>query len=537
MLVLFFSNLSALGLVNLNDTIKTNDLSYLKDNPSKNIKKVEIRVAVFSKTIYMVSCENAFYESLNDYSWIVGNTQYNFVVDKIYDKDVYSGKLSTKNFDVLVMPGGGAGGGCRKTKWQVNRPSVYLWRKNMINFIESGGGFYGVCGGTWFLCGFDKPPRSFAELKTHRSSLGVSCVKFERNEKPSRNMIFSQLIGNWDQIGAGAAYMLYSGWDFGPTQIYPSCLYINVTVNRDHAFFDDYLDDTVRISWSAGPRYVVPEEPDREVWVLARLPEEEFSDNESTRIHYWRYTGGIQGIIKGIFKHVKKDKSLFGIHLANSWYMASDWKKTDKIIETNCSNKPFMTAEIYPNENKSRIFLCSGHPEAGIFFGGEVIELPDTRSNNLYNGLIGWDNYSDPDETVEDELTYLWWMIRRGVAWAAKLNENDLPPIYGPSQVSDIYPYEQNLSFNLIGNSVVSDGIETLDLLYKYSKNNDSWSDWTYYTTDSDDCDGWSWAFDSPNGTGYYQFCSRRRVRAGDEEIVENTPKKGPDAIAYVKKN
>jgi len=535
-------NFSVLGLINLDDLKESSDLFDFDITSSGNLKIKEVRVALFSQTIFMVSCYKAFFEALDGYSWIVNDTQYTFVVDKIYDREVYGGDLSIDNYDVLLMPGGGAGGGCRSTKWMVNRPSVRLWRNNMIKFVKDGGGYYGVCGGTWFFLGFDKPPRTLVELRTHRSSLGLSCVKLQRNEKPSRGDIINQLTGNWDCIGSGNAYMSYSGWNFGPDQIYPGCLYVNVTVNKNHPFLDDYLDDTIRFQWSASPVYVVPENPDREITVLANFPEEEFSDNEKLRIHYWKYTGGIKGLIKGFIRHVKEDKCLFGdLTLQNAWFFASDWEKTDKIIETNVANKPFMTAEVYPNENQARIFLCSGHAESGLYFGGEIIEIEDTDSNNLYDGLIGWTNYSDPDETEVDERTHFWWVIRRGVAWAAKVPDNDLPPIHGPSQVSDIYPYNQSGNFTIYGNSVVADnGITSLELYYRYSSTNgateDPWSNWTLYGTDFDGSDGWSWEFNSTEfeGSGYYQFYSIRHVKYGYEELVENALNK-PDAIAFVK--
>jgi len=534
---LIYCNFSVLGTINSKNILKSSDFSDFGDKNSVNVQKKEIKVALFSKTIFMVSCYKAFFEALDGYSWIANDTQYTFIVDKIYDKDIYRGDLSTDNYDVLLMPGGGAGGGCVKTKWQRNRPLVMLWRNNMINFIKDGGGYYGVCGGTWFFLGFDGPPRSLSELKTDRSSLGLSCVKLQRNEKPSGNIIINQLLGRYDRIGPGHAYMYYSGWNFGPTQIYPGCLYVDVTVNTSHPFLDDYLDDTIRFSWSASPVYVVPESPDRELTVLANFPEEEFSDNEKTKIHYWKYTGGIRGLIKGFIRHIKEDKTLFGdLSLANAWYMASDWEKTDEIIKTNCSGKPFMTAEVYPNENQARIFLCSGHAETGVYFGGEIIEVEDTDSNNLYDGLIGWTNYSAPDETEEDERTHFWWVIRRGVAWAAKVPDNDLPPIYGPSQVSNIYPYNQSINFKIYGNSEISDGIASLDLYYRYSLDDgeeDPWSDWTFYDTDVDWSDGWSWYFISPEGTGYYQFYSIRHIKYGYEELIEKAPG-GPDAIAYV---
>ena len=139
MLTMICGNFIVLGITDLHDQPEPSELD---DVYLGNLKIREVRVAIFSQTILMVSCYKAFFEALDGYSWVVNGTQYNFVVEKIYDEDVYRGSLSVDNYDVLLMPGGGAGGGCRKTKWMVNRPSVRLWRNNMIKFIKDGGGYY-----------------------------------------------------------------------------------------------------------------------------------------------------------------------------------------------------------------------------------------------------------------------------------------------------------------------------------------------------------------------------------------------------------
>jgi hypothetical protein len=139
------------------------------------------------------------------------------------------------------------------------------------------------------------------------------------------------------------------------------------------------------------------------------------------------------------------------------------------------------------------------------------------------------------NETIEDEFSYNYCIIRRSVAWAAKVPDNDLPPVYGPSQVSDIYPYHQSLNFTLIGNAKEEAYRNiSLDLYYHYSNDNSSnWSDWSLHGTDAFGSDGWSWEFNAPNGSGYYQFYSIRHVEYEGYTELETAPS-GPDAIAYV---
>jgi len=498
-----------------------------------SIETKEIKVALVYQNLLIVSGKNAFVNILDGYSWVAGDTKYVFSVDQITDKNIYRGELTTDNYDLMIMPGGGGGGHSIWTKNQRNNPFVKIWRRNMIDFIKNGGGYYGVCGGTYFILGLDREPQTLNEKWFDRSSLDVSCVNLSFISYA--NPILCQFAGLGPEAVGQIAYMFYSGWDLDFCEIYPSGLCFDVPVNRDHPFFDDYLEDTARIRWVGGPGYSISDNPGREVSVLARFPEEEISDNETMKIHVWDYTGGILGIIKGIFNHIREDGSIFGGSFANCLFMATDWEMTDQIMQTNFSNKPYMTAEVYPNENKARIYLCSGHPEMGVWWGGNIMEVEDTDYNSLYSGLHGWENAIPENETVEDEHTYTWWMVRRAIAWCAKVPDNDLPPVYGASQASDIYPYEQTSDFTILGNSEPSEGVVSLHLYYRYSPDNETWTEWDLYNTDEDGSDGWSWNFNSTdaNGLGYYQFYSIRQVDYSDYVETEKNPS-GPDAIVKV---
>jgi len=87
------------------------------------------------------------------------------------------------------------------------------------------------------------------------------------------------------------------------------------------------------------------------------------------------------------------------------------------------------------------------------------------------------------------------------------------------SYVNSISPYEQTetpiaLSYNA---SDDRSGIKEVKLYYRYSPDNETWTEWT---------EG-SWSFDAPNGTGYYEFYSIAIDNAGNVE----TPPTEPDAI------
>ena len=217
--------------------------------------------------------------------------------------------------------------------------------------------------------------------------------------------------------------------------------------------------------------------------------------------------------------------------LMKAFVFAGDWKP-DALVETNYKNQPFMTTELYPNENKARIVLNIGHPEHNVWWGGYINE-EDTDSNSLYGSLYHWMDITPENETIEDEFSYNYWTLRRSIAWAAKVPDNDLPSVYGSSQVSDIYPYEQPSNFTIEGNVKTADGIISTELFYRYSADNESWSSWISYDVDEDGSDGWSWEFTSPNGNGFYQFYSIRHVTYTGTTKEEAVPP-GPDAIVKV---
>ena len=111
-------------------------------------------------------------------------------------------------------------------------------------------------------------------------------------------------------------------------------------------------------------------------------------------------------------------------------YLTADWERTDKVVETHMTNKPIMTAEIYPNENQARIVLNTGHPEYKVWWGGHLEEVEDTNNNILKDEFYHWKNRLPEEETPGDEETYNYWIVRRSIAWASKKVQDDcMPPI------------------------------------------------------------------------------------------------------------
>ena len=510
----------------------------LSDCP-KDDNPIDIRVAIYTDeketdeefySPYRRTCY--FIYALRDYSWKVGDTTYRFVVDLLPTKSLYKGKLTVDNYDVLLYPPDTPDEKISTSFFRF-QPRNIIETTRIKKFINEGGGFFGTCAGSMVAGGMENKPNTLNERVIHNLNLGISAVNVEYEEAMP---LLCQLRGlEADAVGPAGAYLWYSGWNQTNYSInYHTGVCLDVPIFIDNPIFDDYLEDSRRIRWIGGPSLIVPENPDRNITVLARFPEMEISDNESTDIHYWKYTGGLRGLISGMFRrgelHYFQNLGPF----LNAYCFSSDWELLeDKPVKTNFSNKPFMTAEVYPNENHGRIVRCTGHPEHNVWWGGHIEEAEDNDCNNQYEAFYRWKEVKPEEKTVEDEFSYNHWIIRRSVAWASqKVPEDDLPPIYGPSEVRDIYPYTQNPKFTIIGDTEISDGIVSLELYYRFSDDNSSWNNWTYYNTDSDGSDGWSWEFDAPNGTGHYQFYSIRCMR--DNIWANETAPFGPDAIANV---
>ena len=369
----------------------------------------------------------------------------------------------------------------------------------------------------------------------HSISLGVSAIDVENNLYSMP--LVGELLGKKpEEIGAGSAYLWYSGWNQSNYSVnYNTGVCVDFEVSHDNPIFEDYLENTRKIRTFVDQRMVIPENPDREIKVLAKYPDEEVSDNESTQIHYWDYTGGVIGLIKGLFGSGETFHfDQFGF-LLNAYVYAKDWKKMeDKPVVTNVSNSPFMTTEIYPNENAARIVRCSGHLEHNVWWDGYIEEVEDTDENCQYEAFYRWKNVTPEDITPEDEFSYNYWILRRSVAWASqKVPDSDLPAVYDESEVCDFEGGSCSLEFNISCNVKLEEEPIELDLYYRNSTDNVNWSEWAKYGTDDDSSDGFSFMFNSPNGTGYYQFYSIRNVEYEEFIETEKVPP-GPDATVFV---
>jgi hypothetical protein len=381
---------------------------------------------------------------LQNYSWKTHNTTYQIIVKNIFDSDIIQGRLTTSEFDMLLVPGGGVGDGHAVMKGFHWSRKAQAWKKNISSFIKNGGGYVGICGGTALLTDLqteDKKHHTFLERQYHKSSLGVSCVSsYYRTLAFPIFYLFQKRYP--ERIGAIAYVFSFApGETRDGFRIHTGGVPLDFQLSKEHPIFSDFPKDVERIRWWGGPALIVPEKPGREVKILARYPTQEISQDPAQRIHAWRYTGGIFGLLRAFFhalKFIKKEHDSLKKVVLYTFFLAKPWEVTDRCIELDYSNKAGITAEIYPNENKARILLCTAHPEYMVWRDGHIIEM---KSPCVGTGLYKWEDITPLSKNASSELTHTWWMVRRFVAWAAKVPDDHLPPI----QKSELNKNEESL--------------------------------------------------------------------------------------------
>jgi hypothetical protein len=431
--------------------MKTGSSSTL-EKTEKNQKVHTIKVAILAEQLFgWGSGKHYFPIILHDYTWKVDNTTYNIHAQYIYDKDILRGQLRTNQFDVLLVPGGGVGDGLAIIKGSQFSRNARKWKKNISAFIREGGGYVGICGGTALITDLktaEKKPQTFVERQYHKSALGVTCVS-SYYKSLAFPLFFPFQKKHPEKIGAVAyAFSFAPGETVDGVRIHTGGVPVDFQICQNHPIASGLNKNTERIRWWAGPALVVPEHPDREVKILARYPTQDISNDTTIRIHAWKYVGGLHGIIRGFLKaasYIKKEKDTLKNLFLYTFYMAGTWKKSDKYIELDFADKPCITTEIYPNEKKGRILLCAAHPEYMVWWNGRISEMKSDTFNCLGTGLYHWEGISPVSKHAQAELTHTWWMVRRFVAWAAKVPDDHLPPIHTKEQIYEQHPLLKNI--------------------------------------------------------------------------------------------
>jgi hypothetical protein len=415
----------------------SSEIVKVADTDTKKQQNVHIiRVAILAEEpLHWGSGKHFFPVILENYTWTTRSTIYTIKVRYVYDADILKGRLMTNEFDILLVPGGGVGDGQAVMKGIMISRNVRKWKKNISAFIERGGGYVGICGGTALMTDLktkENKPRSFLEKMYDKSALGISCVS---SYYPSLAMPLFYLSQKKYPERIGAISYVFSfapGVTTDGVRVHTGGVPIDFQLCKDNPIFSDYPSDTERIRWWGGPALIVPENPNRTVTICAKYPTTNISEKKTTQIHAWSYTGGLHNLFISFLKaliYIKKEHGKLKDVFLYAYFMATGWRITNQIINLDYADKPSITTEIYPNENKGRILLCTSHPEYMVWWDGHITEMKEIPSPCLATGLYKWEGIKPLSPDAEKELTHTWWMVRRFVAWAAKVPDEDLPPI------------------------------------------------------------------------------------------------------------
>ena len=424
---------------------------------TENKQKIRIiKIAILAEEpLGWGSGKHYFPVILNNYKWQTKQKEYQFKTEYVYDKDILKGRL--KDFDVLLCPGGGVGDGEAIMKGFRFLPKARKWKKQIKKYIENGGSYVGICGGVACFTGLDKgdgrKPKTLFERLYNNSNVGASCVKHFYKDL-ALPLFYPFQRKHPEKIGAtGYIFSFKPSVTKNNKRVHTGGVPVDFVISKDNPVFSDYKDDKIRIRWWGGPGLTVPEKPDRAIKVLAKYPKDDFSTNPKTKINAWYYNGGITGLIRAFFKSLsilkKAEEKLKDVFIY-TYYLAKPWVNSDKIVDLNYSDKPSITAEIYPNENKGRIILCTSHPEYMIWWNGYIEETKQNSENCIAEGFHEWKDISNFSKDYVDELTYTWWIVRRITAWAAKIPDDHLPPIKKDELNKDVE--------KIIKENILSDG-------------------------------------------------------------------------------
>jgi len=396
-----------------------------------------IKIAILAEEPFFWCSRKHYHKLILDgYTWKINESTYTFQTSYLYDKDIIDGKLTPSRYDVLLIPGGGVGNNEALLKGLDFFWNVRKFKRNLGEFVKNGGGIMGICGGAALITdiklGDNRKPTSITERLYQKSSLGISAVS-SQFKAVSFPLFYPLQYPHPEGIGNSAyAFSFAAGETIDGKHIMTTGCPLDIQINHDNPIFSDYDKNIRRMRWWAAQSLHIKEHSGRKVNIIARYPASDVSDHQQTRIHYWRYTGGLIGLFQAFLKAVtlKKQHHLnWRLLSLFTFYLAGDWEPTEKIVELDMTNQPCITTEIYPNRNKGRIVLNMLHAEYLIWWGGHIVEQPSDEFNCLGKGLHQWKDINTLSDNLEKELPYNWWILRRLIAWAAKIPDTDLPPI------------------------------------------------------------------------------------------------------------
>lgn len=410
-----------------------------------------IDIALFDAGLFFVFGNENFKEILDRYSWQTNNKKYEFRVKPVKDEDILNGNI--RNFDVITFGATDEYG--KLWIWKKLYPEKYLkWIRNISDFIREGGGYVGHCGGANLICELHNEPETSLEKSIKEVNFGIAGTKvYQKGSIP----LLDQLAGLPPTAMEGEGYVVYDGFKPDAPQMGGVPLDF-VVKDKNHPILKGYKGNTLRIFWGGGPGLV----PSSKAKTLLSYPEKEIS--ELHPMHVWEYVGTGKGgylgkwiglaksiawsviddrkvrrvasrslleltqerisaeeFVMRIYKHAKDEKegNRFLEAIAEGIYKAKDWKLLNQVMPIKRAGMAALVTENYVD---GRLVISGPHSEDDIWDDGRIIDVEDTDENCLWDGFMRWIDYGDKGKQNK-------WFLRREVAWAAGLNEDELPPI------------------------------------------------------------------------------------------------------------
>lgn len=319
---------------------------------------------------------NRYIEEILNYNWTTNNNTYQFKVT-IIDTEAVSGianiTLSNENFDVFII-------GASADSYLVDGLDL-KWKHSVQQFVENGGGYLGICGGANAASlGFENPQNWF-HRRVNRGVLELANVYINDNFRSEWQYLIKFGFGRPD-------------FDYGPG-IIPSYISVNTSVqkNTDNAIFSVYDKNFRYITYAGGPGMYSAGKNDPKLGSIIPLLIYNEEPMITKPIHYWipTFTG---------------------------------WKMF-KNVTTNLYGTYAGIATTY--NGNGRVVLYGPHPENSVVINGTIQEYLGT---GMLNFIFPFETYVFNYFGTSLGQTYNWWIIRRSVAWAAKIPDAELPPIH-----------------------------------------------------------------------------------------------------------
>ena len=338
-----------------------------------------IKVAILDAFIPSFDSPENAKKALDGYTWKSGNKIYTIDVEWISDLKIITGFL--RKYDVLLIPGIG------KEFRRIGKFS--LWKENIRRFVKGGGGYVGMCGGANLAVkgfvpyserGWSNP--TLWEWCMSRSCLGlIEALSYQDMADP---FACSVIWKDPSRVGISAFIWYNLSWK-------GVGLSLDLRINKSHPLFSGYDKEYVKMRWNSGPAFVLL---DKNVSVIAWYPKVDLS------LTAWRYVGPLS-------RDFLKQRSL------------DFWDKSNKRINFTISGLP---AAISSKYGKGRVVIFGPHPEHPVQINERIQESRDTNGNRIFFGGRLYRKFFS-----YEDISHNWWLLRRSVAWAAGIAEEDLP--------------------------------------------------------------------------------------------------------------